>query len=246
MTDDKKIIIALDGQELLTPQKNPLWVPTRALADAIADEFRKAKPSSVIRHPSSAQAPLTALAYTAIDRIEGQEEAIIDALMVYGDTDTLSYALKPSPSGRGLGEGPHPDLLPEGEGILAARQQRLWKPIIDWASREFGAIWQTASGIEPATQVPEMHEAIRAYLKTQGAMRLSAACVLVSCYSSLLLALAVLKARVSEAEAFELSRVEEAVQNERWGVDVEAEKKNARVKAETHAAGHFLRLLEAS
>ncbi len=229
MTDDKKIIIALDGQELLTPQKNPLWVPTRALADAIADEFRKAKPSSVIRHPSSAQAPLTALAYTAIDRIEGNEEAIIDALMVYGDTDTLSYVASAS----------------ENEP-LATRQQRLWKPIIDWASREFGAIWQTASGIEPATQVPEMHEAIRAYLKTQGAMRLSAACVLVSCYSSLLLALAVLKGRVSEAEAFELSRLEEAVQNERWGVDVEAEKKNARVKAETHAAGHFLRLLEAS
>ena len=35
--------------------------------------------------------PLTALAYTAIDRIAGQPSAIVDALLVYIDTDTLKF-----------------------------------------------------------------------------------------------------------------------------------------------------------
>jgi len=203
-----------------TPQGKKILLPSKALADAIEKEWQEGKKFTPTTHP------LTALAYTAIDRTQGQEEAIIEALMVYGDTDTMSYVVPAS----------------ENEP-LAKRQQQEWKPLIDWASREFGAIWQTASGIEPATQVPEMHEAIRAYLKEQGAMRLSAACVLVSCYSSLLLALAVLKGRLTAEQAFEVSRLEESVQNERWGVDPEAEKKTLRVKGETIAAGHFLSLL---
>jgi len=203
-----------------TPQGKDLSLPTKALQSEIEKEWGAGKKFTPTTHP------LTALAYTAIDRTQGQEEAIIEALMVYGDTDTLSYVVPAS----------------ENEP-LATRQQQKWRPLVEWASREFGAIWQTASGIEPATQVPEMHEAIRAYLKEQGAMRLSAACVLVSCYSSLLLALAVLKGRLTAEQAFEVSRLEESVQNERWGVDPEAEKKTLRVKGETIAAGHFLSLL---
>lgn len=217
---DERLAIKVNESYLLTPQKNPLCVPTQVLADAMVEEWVAGKKFTPTTHP------LTALAYTAIDRIEGQEELILDALMVYADTDTLSY------------------VVPTNENEpLAKRQEQEWKPLIDWASREFGAIWQTASGIEPATQVPEMHDAIRAYLIEQGAMRLSAACVLVSCYSSLVLTLAVLKGRLSAEEACTLSCLEERLQNERWGTDSEAEKKTLRVKAETSAAGHFLRLL---
>jgi chaperone required for assembly of F1-ATPase len=219
MTDNTKIIVQLEGKPLLTPQKNPLCAPTQALADAMADEWKAAQPPSA--------KPLTTLACTAIDRIAPQREGVIEALMVYLDTDTLSYI----------------QAAEEG-GELAKRQRKDWKPVLDWASHEFGAIWQTTSGIDAATQLPAMHEAVRAYLHAQDDWRLSAACQLAAACSSLVLTLAVLHGRMSAQAAYGLSCLEQEVQEQRWGKDDEAESKKARVKAEMQEITRFLRLLE--
>lgn len=203
----------------LTPAKNPFAVPNRALADAIAEEWQAGKKFS----PSNM--PLTSAAYTAIDRIEGNKEAIIEALMVYVDTDTLSYRSNSSEK-------------------MVERQKKEWVPVHQWAAKEFGSIWQTVDGIEPAIQTPEMHVAIRTYLESLDAMRLSAFCVLAPIYSSILLALCVLKKHIDAEAAFALSRLEEEVQAEQWGRVDEAEERVGRVKAEIQAISHFLRLLE--
>lgn len=240
MTEDRRhIVLEMAGKPLVTPVKNTLMVPTKALANAIMDELQLCQPAAGVgagghKKPLSQSVrydknkmPLTSLAYTAIDRIEGQQDAIIDALMVYADTDTLSY-------------------YTTTPGLLMERQKKEWAPVIAWAGKTFGSIWQTATGIEPAVQTNEMHAAIRGYLATRSAMQLAALSVMASIYSSLVLTLAVAKNHLDAAQAFDLSRLEEEVQAEQWGRDEEADMRKSRVKAEIEAAGRFLRLLEAA
>ncbi|MFW0776413.1 MAG: ATP12 family protein [Rickettsiales bacterium] len=205
----------------LTPEKKPFCVPTQALADAISEEWEKGKKFS----PSNM--PLTSLVYTAIDRVEEQKDNIIEVLIAYVDTDTLTYRSTNSEK-------------------LADRQKKEWEPITKWASKEFEAIWHTTSGSMPIEQPKELHDAISNYLKTLTALELSAACVLSSTFSSLVLAVAVLKKHLSAEAAYELSRLEEEVQAEQWGRDVEAEQRNSRVKAEIGEISRFLRLLDAA
>jgi chaperone required for assembly of F1-ATPase len=216
--DDMSIQVIIKDTFAITPTKKPFSVPTRALADAIDEEWKPGKKFA----PSAM--PLTALAYTGIDRIAGQEAAIIEALMVYVDTDTLSY--------RSSSED------------LMKRQKEDWVPVLNWASKTFGSLWQTVDGIEPAVQTPEMHAALQAYFESLSVMQLAALCVLASSYSSIVLAAAVLKKHLSAGDAYMLSRLEEEVQAARWGRDFEADQKTGRVKAEIEAAGRFLRLLE--
>ncbi len=205
--------------------KNPLNVPTKALADAIAEEWALANPLPVSRHPSPGKMPLTSLAYTAIDRIAGQQDAIAEVLLAYVDTDTLSYRSS-------------------GSQTLAKTQGEQWDPIVSWMSKTFGAIWQITTGIMPLEQPAAMHEAIAAHLRKQDHFRLSALCVLASLFSSLALALAVLEKRANAKDAFALSRLEEESQAQAWGRDAQADARARKMQEEIMAAAHFLRLLE--
>ena len=168
--------------------------------------------------------PLTTLAYTAIDRIAGQEKAIIEVLLVYLDTDTLSYRAS-------------------GSEALAKKQQQQWDPILAWLDKTLGAAWQVTSGVMPVDQSPQLHKAIEKHLSSLNAMQLSAVSVLSSSLSSLALALTVLERHVTADEAFRLSRLEEDHQAEQWGVDSEAESRAARLKDEINDAARFLDLL---
>lgn len=214
------IIIEINGKPINTPAKYPLAVPTRALAEAIETEWAANKKFV------ASQMPLTALACTAIDRIEPQKDAVVEALMTYIDTDTLSYRST-------------------GSKILADRQSEQWDPLLSWMSKRFGAIWQVTTGIMPLEQPQDMHEGIRTLLAGKNAMELSALSVMASVFSSLVLALAVLEKQVDAKRAFELSRLEEESQAEAWGRDEEAEERAARMQAEIIACARFLRLLEA-
>jgi chaperone required for assembly of F1-ATPase len=67
--------------------------------------------------------------------------------------------------------------------------------------------------------------------------QLAALHVLASVTGSLVLGLAVLDGRLTPAEAFSLSRLDEAYQAEKWGVDREDEQRGERLAAEMgHAA----------
>lgn len=224
MTDDKYNVMGLNGAPIFTPEKNPLVVPTQALADAIAEELAAKKPSSsVIRHPSSAM-PLTALAYTAIDRIGADKENIIEVLLAYVDTDTLCYRASAAPD-------------------LEQRQKKEWDPVLAWAGAKWNALWQTTSGVMPLKQPQALHQALRDYLGKMDAMPLAALSVLASLYSSLLLALAVLEKEMTAERAFALSRLEETFQAEQWGRDEEASARAGRILEEIKPVARFLELL---
>jgi chaperone required for assembly of F1-ATPase len=205
----------------LTPGKHPLTVPTKALADAIEAEWQGMKKYN------PEKMPMTTLAYTAIDRIAGQEPNIIEALMVYVDTDTLCYRSS-------------------GSDKLAKLQQQHWDPVLAWAKQLLGATWETTSGVMPVEQPKKLHASIEKRLRKLEAMQLAGFCLLASGLSSLALALAAFEKHLDIDTAFRLSRLEEDTQAEAWGQDGEAQARARRLHAEIVDAGRFLRLLEAS
>lgn len=217
MVNEHAIDVTVGGKPLFTPAKNPLRVPSRALAAAIEEEWLANGKYIAVKMP------LTSLAFTATDRIAGQKEAIVEVLLVYVDTDTLSYRAS-------------------GSQALAKRQEEKWDPVLAWADKTLGIKLEVTSGVMPVDQTPEVHANLSKYLISLSDMQLSAGSVLASSLSSLVLMLAVMERHVTPEQAFELSRLEEDYQAEQWGHDAEATLRANRLKTEIMQAAHFLDL----
>lgn len=187
----------------------------------------KALADAITKEAGEKLKPLTMLAYTAIDRIAPQTQMVVEALMTYADTDTLCYRSLDSAE-------------------LAEQQKKEWTPILTWSSGKLGAIWQTTGSVMPVEQPAVLHEELQKYLNSLDAFQLSAASIISSLCSSLVLAMAVVEKQLSAKEAFRLSRLEEESQASRWGRDDEADKRAAKMEAEIIEAGEFLKLLDAA
>ena len=204
-----------------TPAKNPFVLPNAELTEAIENEWQSGKKYTPVAMP------LTALAYTTIDKIAASKAAIVEVLMVYVDSDTLTYRAT-------------------GSEELAKLQEEKWGAILKWAGSRFDVAWASTSGVMPVEQSPLLHKAIERYLGALNEWELSAFCVLSSGFSSLVLAIAVFENHLSAQEAFALSRLEEEAQAEHWGRDAEVEARARKMQEEIIAAEHFLRLLKLS
>lgn len=202
-----------------TPAKNPFSLPNQSFAEAIELEWQSGKKYT----PTNM--PLTALAYTAIDKIVDKKSEIVEVLMVYVDSDTLSYRAT-------------------GSEVLAKLQEEKWGEVLKWAGSRFDVAWQTTSGVMPVDQTPLVHKAISRYLNSLDAWKLASFCVLSSGFSSLVLALAVVEEYITAEQAFALSRLEEDHQAEAWGRDEEAEVRTQKMKTEILDAERFLNLLK--
>jgi chaperone required for assembly of F1-ATPase len=216
--DDLRVL--LDGRPVRTPGKADLKLPSRALAEAVAGEWR-GQGETVDTHAMV----LTKLANTAIDRVGAYREAIIRELVGYGGADLLCYRAD--------------------DAALAARQAARWNPIVDWANEELDAHLAVTTGI---THVPQPQETLAAFARALSALddwALSAIQTLTTVTGSLTLALAVAAGRLKPAEAFALSLLDEHYQAERWGEDHEAKKRVAWLAKEVETAGKFIALARA-
>ena len=210
--------ILLDGKQIKTPAKADLIAPTRALGDAIAQEWREQGaeiwPATMF---------LTKLANTAIDRVEPLREAFLRELADYARSDLLCYrANEPA--------------------ALASRQQAGWDPLLDWAQARFGAALKVTHGVRPVAQDGESVAALTRPLHDCDRWRLAALQSATTLTGSLILALALADGRLDASQAFELSRIDETFQAENWGRDAEAAERANRLQAELKAAARFLDL----
>lgn len=206
--------ILLDGKPIKTPARALLALPTRALADAVAEEWaaqgEEIKPG-----------PLTKLANTAIDRVAGNEAGIAGQILAYAN-DLLCYrAASPAE--------------------LVARQNAAWNPLLDWAAARYATL-ATGIGIRHIALPDETLAAYRAALESFDAFMLAALHNAATLTGSLVLALALAERRLGAAEAFALSRLEESFQAEKWGADAEAEARARALAAELAATERFMRL----
>ena len=211
--------VALDARPLTTPAGAPLVVPTAALATAIAAEWDAL--DGAVRPD---RLPLTRAANSAIDRVAPGREAVIDAIAAYGASDLLSYRARE----------------PEG---LAARQAAGWDPWLVWVARRLGAPLVAVTGVMHEPQPPASLAALRAAVAGRDAFALTALHELVALSGSLVLGLAVADGALDPAEAWDLSRIDEAWQAELWGVDAEAAAAAAARRADFLQARALIALL---
>ena len=213
--------VVLDGRLVKTPGKRDLIVPSFALAAAVAAEWDAQQ--GEIR---PATLPLTRLAGTTIDRSAEQREAIVRQVAHYAGTDLLCYRATRPPA-------------------LAARQQAVWQPLLDWAVERYSAPLAVTAGVVPATQPVASLEAFAAAVAGHDDFSLTALHAATAACGSLVIALALLEGHLAAPAAFAASQLDESFQIEAWGEDKEQAARRAALAADIAAAARFISLLHA-
>ena len=190
--------IALDGRPVKTPLKRPLLVPSEALVAQIADEWRAVE-NKVDFH----KMPYTRFAHAALDQAVDERVEIAAKIALYGETDLLCYRA-------------------ETPQELADRQKAAWGPLLDWSARELAAPLRATAGIVHIPQPPESLQNLTRQVQAFTGFGLTALYDWVTISGSLILGLAVATGRLSAAEAWALSHLDETWQEEQWGIDDEA------------------------
>lgn len=208
--------VLLDGKPVHTPAGNVLALPTRALADAVAEEWRGQGGEIV-----PAAMPFLKLANTAIDGVAANRADVIAAILRFGVNDLLCYRAAAPPE-------------------LAALQAVGWDPVLAWARRTYGADFTTVECHTHADQPPATLAALRAVLEAQDAFTLTGLHVIASVAGSLVLALALLEGERTAREVFSLSRIDEDYQASKWGRDHEAESRAGNLARELDKAAAFI------
>jgi chaperone required for assembly of F1-ATPase len=212
--------IALDGRRVKTPARADLTVPRRALAEAIASEWREAGEEI---DPSAM--PLTGLANAAIDRVAPEQGPFASGLAKYGETDLTCYRA-------------------DSPAALAERQERAWGPLLAWARRRFDVDFCITAS---TTYVPQPQATVERLAHAVAALdpfRLAGLSPLVTIGGSLVAALAVAEEAVAAEEAWEAVSLDERWQLEQWGSDADAEAALANRRRDFLAAAKFLKLLD--
>jgi chaperone required for assembly of F1-ATPase len=211
--------VLLDGRPVRTPGKAPFVVPSKALAEAIGDEWRgqgaRIDPATM---------PLTRLANSVIDGVKGNEGAVVDDILKYAGSDLLCYRA-------------------EGPKGLVALQSKHWDPIVAWAKQDLGVPMRLAEGVMHVAQAPSSLDAIGQRLAQFDPWGLAALHVMTGLSGSALLALATALGRLSPEEAWEAAHVDEDWQINQWGEDEEAKQRRENRWRDFAAAARMLKLI---
>ncbi len=202
-----------------TPKKRHLVVPTRALADAIAEEW--AAQSEKI---DPATMPLSKLAITTIDGVAENAAEVRSDIVHFAGSDLLCYRA-------------------EAPGALAELQAKAWDPTLRWIEAETGERFFLAEGVMPVTQSAAALAGFARLVAPFGAFALASLHVMTTLTGSAFLALAVALGRMPVADAWTAAHLDEDWQIARWGIDVEAADRRERRWQEMQAAARFLDLL---
>ena len=209
--------LTLDGKLARTPARHVLAVPTLALAEALASEWRALEISI-----DPGKMPLTRLIYAALDAVASAPLPVAREIAKYAASDLLCYR--------------------EGENQrLAARQAAHWDPALSFMREAFGVRFKLARGVMFIEQESGALEAVgRAISRVPAPFGLAALHVVTTLTGSAILALALAAARFSPDEAWSAAHVDEDFQLEAWGEDAEAAGRRAARRVEFDAAALVL------
>jgi len=205
--------LRLDGKKAMTPGKQPLAVPRRDLADAIAAEW-----NGQGEFIDPVKMPVTRLANSAIDGVSPRLAEVRRPLIEYVGADLLYYR---------AGE-------PEG---LVAKQREAWDPILGWAEQRFGVRFILAEGVthvaQPETTLARIAAAIERFDEP---FRLAGLSLATTLTGSALIALALAEGALDVEAAWSAAHVDEDWNIFKWGEDAEAMRRRALRFADFRAA----------
>lgn len=217
--EDDRWAVRLDGRAVKTPARALLSVPTPALAEGIADEWR-----AVETEIDPRAMPLTGLSNAAIDRVAPNKEAFAEGLARYAEADLACYRA-------------------EGPQRLIDRQEQQWDSLLGWARRRYDVDFATTTGLMHVAQPRATVERLGHAVATLDAFRLAGLSSLVTIGGSLVAALAVAEKAISPEQGWEAVTVDERWQAEQWGEDSEAEVALQNRERDFLAAARFLEML---
>ncbi|HMI17972.1 MAG TPA: ATP12 family protein [Sphingomonas sp.] len=210
--------ILLDGRPVRTPARASLALPTAALAEAVAQEWRMQGEEIDPR-----TMPLTGLSNAAIDRVAPDPAAFARPLADYAESDLLCYRA-------------------EAPAELIARQSEAWDPLLDWARTRFDIAFVVTTGIVHMAQPPATVARLSEALLARDAFALAAMSPLVTIGGSLVTALALAEDAIDADRAFDVTHLDELWQAERWGEDKLALEARASRRRDFMAAAELLDL----
>lgn len=206
-------------QPMKTPGGAQMVLPSQALAEAIADEWRDQGP-----RPKLEALPFTRIAATALDRIPPRRAGVLTELMAYAETELVCHRAS-SPA------------------ALVARQQEVWQPLLDWLVWRFDAPLAITVGVLPRAQSSSSLAALRHALEQWDNFRLAGLSVAVAAAGSLVIGLALAEGRVDVDTAFAAAELDASYQIEQWGEDEIATRRREGVRADLDLAARFFDLL---
>jgi chaperone required for assembly of F1-ATPase len=212
--------ITLDDKTVRTPSRNVLVAPTRAIADVMVAEWQAQG-----EHIDPLSMPVTRLANSVLDAIatDAQIAAVRDDIAKYFGSDLLFYRAS------------HPE-------ALIAREAAAWDPVLFWAAEELGARFILAEGVMHVSQPEPALAAARAALP-ENRWCVAALHMVTTITGSALLALALLRGRLSPDEVWISAFVDEDWNAEKWGLDEESALRRAARKVDFDGAVAVLKAL---
>jgi chaperone required for assembly of F1-ATPase len=216
---DGRFLLTLDGRTARTPGKQPLAVPSRGLAEALAEEWQgqgaEIDPSTM---------PVTRIVNSAIDGVSPRQAEVVDDLVRYAGSDLVYYRASE----------------PER---LARSQDDAWRPVLDWVKETHGARFTLSEGVMHVAQPAEAIGAVRAAIeRIKSPFALAALHVMTTLSGSVLIALAHASRRLDAEQAWTAAHVDELYQESVWGQDYEAMERRRRREADFMAASRVFRL----
>ena len=211
--------VLLDGKAVRTPAGSAFVLPNLQVAEAVADEWRaqedKINPPTML---------LTKLANTAIDRIAPDRAQAVRQIAAFARSDLLCYRA-------------------ESPADLVERQDRIWNPLLEWASATYGIRLQCGSGVtyieQPADALVVLEQAISQLTDFE----LAACHAAATSAGSAIIALALAAGHIDAGNAFSAAQLDEAYQAERWGMDEEAARRSQKKFVEMLVIAQFFALL---
>lgn len=207
--------ILLDGRPVKTPGKRELWLPTPALAEAVAAEWRAQE-----THLDPATMPVTRIANSVIDAVTDRRGEVAEDAVKYAGSDLLCYRA-------------------DGPDRLVARQCEGWDPLLDWIEETHGVRLLVAEGVMHVAQDGDALRALRAHVDALDPWTLAALHVSTTLTGSFVIALALIERRLTPDAAWDLAHLDETWNAELWGRDVEAEARLVHRRREFDAATRF-------
>ncbi len=208
--------VTLDGRGIKTVKTAEQVVPTRALAQQLAEEWEnqgeKLDPERF---------PMRDMADYAIDIVAADQAKVAATLTEFGDTDTLLYRASP-------------------DEPLYTRQVEVWDPIVAAFEARENVSFTRISGImhEPQAETSLVH--LRNLLEAQTPFALAGIEAMTNLAASLIVGLTAAGGHQGPLALWQAASLEEEWQADQWGRDQEANERRAKRQLDFLAAHQFV------
>lgn len=210
--------VLLDGRGIKTVAGKPQVLPTRALAEALAEEWadqaEELDPRAFV---------LRDMADYALDVVPQDRADVIRSLVAFAGTDTLCYRAEP-------------------DEPLRERQEEVWEPLLHAAEQRWDVHFERIGGIMHRPQPAATLARMQAVLEVATDHELAALNTLTNLAASLVIALAALTPEAEAEALWDVANFEEDWQVELWGQDYEAQALREKRLATFAEAMRFARL----